>query len=210
MPSTAEAWNEGRYLKSYLRYIVLSYSIRIHVHICLSQLRKSLKVHIPAPVEVVRCRHRMDDKGKGFSLRHKKTSRAGPKQISKPAPKTTRPNGVPEIAKEIPPQRPRLGGGTSDLVKRRYSTRFNQLPDFSNADAPPMPNLPVPQQKRRSRTPSPTKQKVTVDVTALKDPRLQADKCKTSVLKQQMVRERTNVAGRLYDSTVGCLGSRPP
>jgi len=47
-----------------------------------------------------------------------------------------------------------------------------------------VPNLPVPQQKRRSRTPSPRKQKITVDVTALRDPGLQADNCKTSVREQ--------------------------
>lgn len=124
----------------------------------------------------------MDDKGKGFSLRQKKSGRSGPKQISKPTPKGPPPNGVHELAKEAPPPRPRMGGGgTSDLVKRRYSTRFTQLPDFSSADAPPVPNLPVPQQKRRSRTPSPTKQKVAIDVAALKDPRLQADNCKTLV-----------------------------
>ena len=127
----------------------------------------------------------MDDKGKGFSLRQKKTARPSPKQTSKPTSKAARSNGVFEPTKEAPAQRPRMGGGgTSDLVKRRYSTRFNQLPDFSNADAPPMPNLPVPQLKRRSRTPSPTKQRVTVDVTALKDPTLQADKCKTSVREE--------------------------
>lgn len=153
----------------------------------------------------------MDDRGKGFSLRHKKTSRPGPKQTSKPAPRTARPNGVPEMAKEVPPQRPRMGGGgTSDLVKRRYSTRFNQLPDFSNAEAPPMPTLPVPQQKRRSRTPSPTKQKITVDVAALKDPRLQADKCKTSVLKRRVLRRRANNPGRFYNGTIRCLRPRPP
>lgn len=124
----------------------------------------------------------MDDKGKGFSLRQKKTARPGAKQISKPTPKGPPPNGVTELAKEAPPPRARMGGGgTSDLVKRRYSTRFTQLPEFSNADAPPVPSLPVPQQKRRSRTPSPTKQKVAVDVAALRDPRLQADNCKTLV-----------------------------
>jgi len=124
----------------------------------------------------------MDEKGKGFSLRQKKSDRSGPKQISKPTSKGPPPNGVHELAKEAPSPGPRMGGGgTSDLVKRRYSTRFTQLPDFSNADAPPVPSLPVPQQKRRSRTPSPTKQKVAVDVAALKDPRLQADNCKTLV-----------------------------
>ena len=127
----------------------------------------------------------MDDRGKGFSLRQKKVHRhegiSAPKQNSKPISKVDRPNEAIKPPKDVPPQRPKAGG-TSDLVKRRYSTRFNQLPDFNNTDAPPVPNLPVPQLHRRSRTPSPTKpQRVTVDVTALKDPRLQVDKCKTSV-----------------------------
>ena len=127
----------------------------------------------------------MDDRGKGFSLRQRKTARPGPKQTSKPPPKATRSNAVSEQARAAPAPRPKMGGGgTSDLVKRRYSTRFNQLPDFSNADAPPVPSLPIPQQKRRSRTPSPTKQGVIVDITALKDPHLQVDKCKTSVWEQ--------------------------
>ena len=134
------------------------------------------------------CGHKMDDNGKGFSLRQKKPTRRegnnAPKQISKPTSKANRPNGAIEPPKDAPPQRPKAGG-TSDLVKRRYSTRFNQLPDFNSSDAPPVPSLPVPQLHRRSRTPSPTKQRVTIDVTALRDPHLQADKCKTSVSRQR-------------------------
>ena len=130
----------------------------------------------------------MADRSKGISLRQKKPNRregiSGAKQISRSTFKPNRSDETTEPTSEAPTQRPKAGG-TSDLVKRRYSTRFNQLPDFNNADAPPMPNLPLPQQHRRSRTPSPAKQKASVDVTALKDPRLQADKCKTSVLKQR-------------------------
>lgn len=130
----------------------------------------------------------MADRSKGISLRQKKPNRreglSGPKQILKSTSKSNRPNGVSESPEDVLAQRPKAGG-TSDLVKRRYSTRFNQFPDFNNADAPPVPSLPLPQQKRRSRTPSPAKQKASVDVTALKDPCLQADKCKTSVLKKR-------------------------
>ena len=124
----------------------------------------------------------MDDRSKGFSLRQKKPNRReginGTKQTSKPTSKSNRPSPALEPSKDALTQRPKAGG-TSDLVKRRYSTRFNQLPDFNNVDAPPIPNLPVPHQKRRSRTPSPTRQRIAIDEVALKDPRLQADKCKT-------------------------------
>ena len=128
----------------------------------------------------------MADRSKGISLRQRKPNRregiSGAEQSSKPTSKSNRPDATTEPLNDAATQRPKAGG-TSDLVKRRYSTRFNQLPGFSNTDAPPMPNLPLPQQHRRSRTPSPAKQKASVDVAALKDPRLQADKCKTSVLK---------------------------
>ena len=74
---------------------------------------------------------------------------------------------------------PNANGDASDLVKRRYSTRFNQLPDFSNAGAPPVPSLPAPQ--RRSRGPSPSAPKVNIDVNVLRDPNLVADQCKLLV-----------------------------
>ena len=89
---------------------------------------------------------------------------------------------------DVPRERPQQGAATSDLVKRRYSTRFNQLPDFSNADAPPMPSMPaVPAQyaapKEKSRSPSrgrgvsPGRGQIDINLKQLKDPALQPEKC---------------------------------
>ena len=118
----------------------------------------------------------MEKEAKGFSLRQKKSSRrpqiSAPRQIS-------RPRQFLDGAEEGPAKRPNANGDASDLVKRRYSTRFNQLPDFSNAGAPPVPSLPAPQ--RRSRGPSPSAPKVNIDVNVLRDPNLVADQCKLLV-----------------------------
>ena len=75
-------------------------------------------------------------------------------------------------------------GATSDLVKRRYSTRFNQVPDF-DVSAPPVPGLPKapatygglspPETSRRPSTESSGPPKV--DLNALRDPSLPVDKC---------------------------------
>lgn len=70
---------------------------------------------------------------------------------------------------------------TSDLVKRRYSTRFNNLPADYDATAPPIPNIPslpgqfAPQNDRR-RGPSPAKGPgLNVDQKALRDPSLRPE-----------------------------------
>ena len=63
----------------------------------------------------------------------------------------------------------RQGGNTADLVKRRYSTRFVQLSDFNNADAPPIPKLNLPGLG--------STQGIDVDKAALKDPSLDPEKC---------------------------------
>ncbi|KAK0512303.1 hypothetical protein JMJ35_005431 [Cladonia borealis] len=127
----------------------------------------------------------MEDKGKGFSLRQKKSRRgppiSGPKPISGPFQQTQNSKAT----------RPNVNGdtttaNTSDLVKRRYSTRFTNLPDFSNAGAPPVPAVPtLPSQIAQSDSrPSTARQgqKVPVDVNALKDPSLQVEKYTTSLL----------------------------
>lgn len=64
---------------------------------------------------------------------------------------------------------------TSDLVKRRYSTRFNNLPAGYDATAPPpaMPSVPVIK-SQSGRGPA-----VKLDMRALQDPKLQADKCQS-------------------------------
>ena len=132
---------------------------------------------------------RMEDKGKGFSLRQKKSSRrppiSAPKQISShaPAPPQSRPNGASEPSARVEADRPKLGGNTSDLVKRRYSTRFTQLPDFSSADAPPVPKLPDNHflQPKPHAAPAAT-QRIPVDILALRNPDLQAEHCKLAHL----------------------------
>ena len=132
----------------------------------------------------------MEKGGKGFSLRQKKTNRAKP-AISAPR-QVSQARQFLDGPVDGPQKRPNASGNTSDLVKRRYSTRFNQLPDFGNAGAPPVPSLPAPQ--RRSRGPSPNAPKIRVEVNALKDPNLAVDKCKLSV--------------RLVDSVCGVANSR--
>lgn len=134
----------------------------------------------------------MEDK-RGFSLRQKKSSRrpaiSAPKQLSSQsitAPPISqgppRVNGLSEKPTNGSRERPsRPGGNTVDLVKRRYSTRFAQLPDFNNADAPPMPNGHHEPQNSKLNLPVPHQtQSLNVDVAALKDPNLDPEKCKLS------------------------------
>ncbi|KIV86851.1 hypothetical protein PV11_02435 [Exophiala sideris] len=77
---------------------------------------------------------------------------------------------------------------TSDLVKRRYSTRYNQLPDFSKVGAPPVPALPGagkrPSQGGSPRRPgtSSSARPVVVDDEVFKDPSLQTDRYVTDLL----------------------------
>ncbi|CAF9939980.1 MAG: exocyst complex component exo84 [Alectoria fallacina] len=128
----------------------------------------------------------MEDKGKGFSLRQKKSRQVVPKQISGPIPTISQ-------AASRGPTRPNVNGkvdtstaNTSDIVKRRYSTRFTNLPDFSNADAPPVPSIPIlPAQFAQSDSrPSTARQnqQLPLDANALKDPNLQVESYSTSLL----------------------------
>lgn len=127
----------------------------------------------------------MEDKGKGFSLRQKKSRQVAPKQISGPI------QTIPKASRG--PIRPNVNGkvetstaNTADLVKRRYSTRFTNLPDFSNADAPPVPSVPtLPAQFAQSDSrPSTARQnqQLQLDVNALKDPNLNIETYSTSLL----------------------------
>lgn len=133
----------------------------------------------------------MEDKGKGFSLRQKK-SRRGPasnahKQISGPI------SNAPQPAASKGPGRPNINGdvstaNTSDLVKRRYSTRFNNIPDFNNSNVPPVPTIPsLPHQFAQTDSrPSTARQgqKVPLDVKVLKDSNLQIEKYSTNLLSE--------------------------
>ncbi|KAG9237792.1 Cullin repeat-like-containing domain protein [Amylocarpus encephaloides] len=128
---------------------------------------------------------------KGISLRTKRKAGrpaiSAPQQISGPIPQAvSAPRSTGKSSFESPQARqqarPPPSGKTSDLVKRRYSTRFNNLPTDFDASAPPIPSLPsLPAQyapsNDRGRAPSPGRGPgLTVDIKALRDPTLRADK----------------------------------
>ena len=155
---------------------------------------------------------------KGLSLRRKKTVRptiSAPRQIPQREPSTdSRPataatttgtttatnDSVSSLSHSR--ERPKLGGDqTSDLVKRRYSTRFASTP-FHDGATPPIPAMPsLPPQYAGAAGPpvlsrqttaqdslgkSPERDrgrgKVKVDARALKDPNLMADKYVQNIL----------------------------
>lgn len=128
---------------------------------------------------------------RGLTLRSKsrrpRPQISAPKPIADPAPANSRApekglgNGaVSAPSKERAPQ----SEATSDLVKRRYSTRFNQVPDF-DASAPPVPGLPPGAAKLGGLAPPaaskrpPTGQTgpPEVDLNVLRDPSLPVDRC---------------------------------
>jgi hypothetical protein len=134
------------------------------------------------------------EKSKGISLRKKRTVKpkiSAPKQISGPLPAgvTADPNdrrrpgpsgGLPNAPR--PRERPQNNDRTADLVKRRYSTRFTNLPQDFNAGAPPLPSVPtipgefaVQPPSRAGRAPGGPRLKV--DPRDISDPKLQPDKC---------------------------------
>lgn len=150
----------------------------------------------------------MSDDKKGLSLRRKKTS-ARPK-ISAPqqiAPRADSPDssrwdpqsdasGPQTTLSLLQEARPSIGGTgersvsgdkTSDMVKRRYSTRFVGLPDGGAGFMPTVPSIPSQYARPRTgddasptrdvRSRSPTKSgKLKVDPRVLKDTNLQAEK----------------------------------
>lgn len=135
-----------------------------------------------------------EKESKSFSLRQKKSKRiqniSGPKPISAPI-NTQSSSGPTQKA----PSRPNLNGrtettataNTADLVKRRYSTRFVNPPDFSSANAPPIPTIPtIPNAYAGQSTVRPATadrpQKVTIDLNALKDPNLPIEQHTNNVL----------------------------
>lgn len=121
-----------------------------------------------------------------------KSSRKRP-QISAPRP-IEQPNSQPAPKQQsqqqqtasppaalVPGRAQQDGGQTSDLVKRRYSTRFNQLPNF-NAAAPPVPSLPGPSEYSSTSVPSSRDASgaatpLKVDTKALRDPKLPVESC---------------------------------
>ena len=109
-----------------------------------------------------------------------------------------------------PPRERNAPTETSDLVKRRYSTRYNQLPDFSNLDAPAVPSLPGAL-KRASRGGSPKRPSrqsggpiVQVDQSTLDDPNLQHERYVTDLLSnasEQEIQDYQNSIRRIKNRT---------
>lgn len=139
----------------------------------------------------------MEEKSRGFSLRQKKSSRrppiSAPRQIpsnlNTAAPSLGRINGNSDnlagsqgTEKAVARPRPKLEGGTSDIVKRRYSTRFTNVPKFTADGAPSVPALPTSSfqsAQPKQATSSSSHQKISVDHEALREAGLDADQCKT-------------------------------
>ena len=143
-----------------------------------------------------------DERGKGISLRKKRTVRpkisspvSTPKQISAPMPAmaaTPRPSNEAASRRMEPPrERPQQSGKTSEMVKRRYSQKITQLPtDFSSA--PPLPTMPtLPSQYASASSAPPSRdgpreerpaegRRLKVDPKALQDANLRPEQC-TSV-----------------------------
>ncbi|KIW11823.1 hypothetical protein PV08_09096 [Exophiala spinifera] len=135
---------------------------------------------------------------RGLTLRKKRKDRptiSAPQNASGPgitrpaAPSAAASQQKPKGGASLAPPRDRNAPTeTSDLVKRRYSTRYNQLPDFSNIGAPPVPTLPGAL-KRRSGAASPRRpgtasssRPLLVDNDILSDPNLQAERYVTDLL----------------------------
>ncbi|CAG8903279.1 unnamed protein product [Penicillium egyptiacum] len=133
--------------------------------------------------------------GRGLTLRSKSRRQrpqiSAPKPISGPLPPNTR---SPESGPSAIPTRERApqNDATSDLVKRRYSTRFNSAPEF-DSKAPPVPALPtqvpggrgglVPGAIPRIPSPAdPNSPAPKVDLNALRDPSLPVDRYVASLL----------------------------
>ncbi|KAL9103906.1 MAG: hypothetical protein Q9163_001099 [Psora crenata] len=136
----------------------------------------------------------MDEKNKGFSLRQKKSKRvpiSGPKPISAPITQAAQHS----ISSKTPTVNGRADtGNTADLVKRRYSTRFNQLPNFSRSNVPHIPSIPAlsdayTQSSTRGGPSAGQAHKIAVDANALKDPNFQAESYSTSLLADASYQE---------------------
>ena len=149
------------------------------------------------------------DKLSSLTLRNKSRRRpqiSAPQPIAGPTPSERRPSAAQPG-----------GGATSDLVKRRYSARFNQVPD-STLDAPPIPSLPSDLQVFKNRDgpsaipsglqagPSVT---LEVDLKALKDPSLPVEKCmKHDLLVSAFIVRKLIVVNRCGRTPCQCFRRR--
>jgi exocyst complex component 8 len=172
----------------------------------------------------------MSDERKGISLRSggKRKGRptiSAPKQISGPVPndgvdvpRSSGGKAAPGAQQPRARPPPSRGGKTGDLVMRRYSTRFNNLPQGFDATAPPMPNMPAFDPSKygapAERRPPPSRGEsgpvggrtggaVPVDVKALRDPALAPDQYVANILS-----EATEDEIRDYEESLRKLKSR--
>ncbi|KAK4041719.1 hypothetical protein C8A01DRAFT_45153 [Parachaetomium inaequale] len=133
------------------------------------------------------------------------------------------PRGPPgrPAAGDAPPPRPRpppqSSAKTSDLVKRRYSTRFNNIPADFDPTANPVPSLPsidrYAQAQAQDRRPPPSRggrsegggggSGLQVDVRALRDPSLVPEQYVAEILS-----EATEDEIREYESVLRKLKRR--
>ncbi|KAF4472077.1 Exocyst complex component EXO84 [Fusarium albosuccineum] len=123
--------------------------------------------------------------------RKKRPTISAPRQISSPIVQdgsSPKPPPIPGDPRPRPRPPPVAGGKTSDLVKRRYSTRFNTLPTSFNAGAPPMPSAPSlgsyePRDHGPARPPPSRGGAAPVlDIKVLRDPNLTPDQYVANVL----------------------------
>jgi hypothetical protein len=145
-----------------------------------------------------------DKEKRGISLRKKRTVKpkiSAPKQISGPLPINASTESVNRSKVSLdggqqsgprPRARPQNGDATADLIQRRYSTRFANLPPDFNALAPSLPSVPkVPNQfavQPPSRDGLPSGPRVKVDVKALSNPNLKPDQCRRDWLPRSFMR----------------------
>ncbi|CAM1511361.1 Fc.00g088740.m01.CDS01 [Cosmosporella sp. VM-42] len=121
--------------------------------------------------------------------RKKRPMISAPRQISSPFLQdgSAKAGHTPEVSpKTLPRPFPNPGGKTSDLVKRRYSTRFNTLPIDPNGPPPmPMPHSIDKYDRDRSPRPPPSRGAGAapfVDIKALRDPNLVTDQYVSTTL----------------------------
>ncbi|KAK3352951.1 serine/threonine-protein phosphatase pp2a catalytic subunit [Lasiosphaeria hispida] len=122
---------------------------------------------------------------------------SAPRQISGPISQDDQSSRGPaarpapdETPRPRPRPPPQSNGKTSDLVKRRYSTRFNNLPTDFDPTSNPMPTLPaLDKYEQQERRPPPSRgggggAAPPVDVRALRDPKLVAEQYVTEILSE--------------------------
>ncbi|KAI1755620.1 exocyst complex component EXO84 [Xylaria castorea] len=129
---------------------------------------------------------------------------SAPRQISAPIPSNDgppiprstggRPAAITGDGPPPPRQRPppSTGGKTGDLVKRRYSTRFNNLPSNFDPEKPPVPSIPDIDLAKYDQSvnlrPLPARgpggAPPAVDPKALRDPRLAPDQYVAAILSE--------------------------